>query len=48
MNITAALTYQKDSKDAPPKLVIPEYNHPRRAARVLKYLADYKKYLESV
>ncbi len=47
MNITAALTYQKDSKDAPPKLVIPEYNHPRRAARVLKYLADYKKYLES-
>lgn len=46
MNITAALTYQKDRPDTPPRLVIPEYNHPRRAARVLKYLADYRKYLE--
>jgi len=31
---------------APPKATIPEYNHPRRAARVLRYLAGYRKYLE--
>ena len=30
-----------------PKVTIPEYTHPRRAARVLKYLAGYRKYLES-
>ncbi len=28
-----------------PKLMIPEYSHPRRAARVLRYLAGYRKYL---
>jgi acetyltransferase len=39
----------RDSKEptAPPKATIPEYNHPRRAARVLRYLAGYRKYLES-
>ncbi len=30
-----------------PKIMIPEYGHPRRAARVLRYLAGYRKYLES-
>jgi acyl-CoA synthetase (NDP forming) len=29
-----------------PKVIIPEYAHPRRAARVLRYLADYRRYLE--
>jgi acyl-CoA synthetase (NDP forming) len=29
------------------KLPIPEYSHPRRAARVLRYLAGYRRYLES-
>ena len=33
--------------NGPPKVIIPEYAHPRRAARVLKYLAEYRKYLES-
>jgi acyl-CoA synthetase (NDP forming) len=33
--------------DAPPKVTIPEYAHPRRAARVLRYLANYRRYLES-
>ena len=28
------------------KLVIPEYSHPRRAARVLRFLAEYRRYLE--
>jgi len=31
----------------PPKAIIPEYSHPRRAARVLRYLAEYRRYLES-
>ena len=37
----------RDSKEstALPKASIPEYNHPRRAARVLRYLAGYQKYL---
>ena len=26
---------------------IPEYSHPRRAARVLRYLAEYRRYLEN-
>ena len=30
-----------------PKAIIPEYTHPRRAARVLCYLAGYRRYLES-
>lgn len=47
MNITAALTYKKDSTDTLAKQILPEYNHPRRAARVLKYLVAYRKYLES-
>lgn len=28
------------------KTMIPEYSHPRRAARVLRYLAQYRRYLE--
>jgi acyl-CoA synthetase (NDP forming) len=32
---------------APPKVTIPEYTHPRRAARILRYLAGYRRYLES-
>src|SRR4030042_485829 len=31
---------------APPKATIPEYTHPRRAARGLRYLAGYRRYLE--
>jgi acetyltransferase len=31
----------------PLKLMIPEYSHPRRAARVLRYLVGYRRYLES-
>jgi len=31
--------------EPPPKVIIPEYPHPRRAARVLRYLAGYRKYL---
>jgi acetyltransferase len=33
--------------DTNPKIMIPEYSHPRRAARVLRYLAGYRRYLES-
>ncbi len=33
--------------DPQPKIMIPEYGHPRRAARVLRYLAGYRRYLES-
>jgi acyl-CoA synthetase (NDP forming) len=29
------------------KTMIPEYAHPRRAARVLRYLASYRQYLDS-
>ncbi len=32
--------------NTPPKVMIPEYSHPRRAARVLRYLAGYRQYLE--
>jgi acyl-CoA synthetase (NDP forming) len=32
----------------PIKVIIPEYSHPRRAARVLRYLAGYRRYLENV
>ena len=38
---------EPNNPDAPPKVTIPEYAHPRRAARVLRYLASYRKYLES-
>jgi len=31
--------------DTTPKMMIPEYSHPRRAARVFRYLAAYRKYL---
>jgi acyl-CoA synthetase (NDP forming) len=34
-------------KPPAPKITIPEYTHPRRAARVLQYLASYRRYLES-
>jgi acyl-CoA synthetase (NDP forming) len=34
--------------DSPVKLPIPEFGHPRRAARVLRYLAGYRRYLEPV
>lgn len=30
-----------------PKVMIPEYPHPRRAARVLHYLSGYRRYLEN-
>jgi acyl-CoA synthetase (NDP forming) len=32
--------------DAQLKTMIPEYSHPRRAARVLRYLAGYRRYLK--
>lgn len=35
------------NEPATPKVTIPEYAHPRRAARVLRYLAGYRRYLES-
>ncbi|MFA5309903.1 MAG: CoA-binding protein [Dehalococcoidales bacterium] len=38
---------EPNNPSAPPKVTIPEYTHPRRAARVLRYLAGYRKYLES-
>ena len=31
-----------------PGFKIPEYTHPRRAAKVLSHLARYRKYLESL
>jgi acyl-CoA synthetase (NDP forming) len=37
---------EPDKPDMPPKVIIPEYAHPRRAARVLRYLANYRRYLE--
>jgi acyl-CoA synthetase (NDP forming) len=39
---------EPDKADTPPKVIIPEYAHPRRAARVLRYLAGYRKYLEGL
>ncbi|MHB8104141.1 MAG: acetate--CoA ligase family protein [Dehalococcoidales bacterium] len=33
--------------NSPAKTTIPEYSHPHRAARVLRYLAAYRRYLES-
>ncbi len=38
---------QKQGTPTAPKPGIPEYSHPERAARVLRYLADYRHYLES-
>jgi acyl-CoA synthetase (NDP forming) len=38
---------EPNNPNAPPKVTIPEYAHPRRAARVLRYLAGYRRYLES-
>jgi len=38
---------ESEEPAAMPKITIPEYGHPRRAARVLYYLAVYRKYLES-
>ena len=37
--------YEPNKPATPPKVTIPEYTHPRRAARVLRYLAGYQKYL---
>ena len=45
--MNAYYAHEPNKPDAPPKLKIPEYAHPRRAARVLRYLASYRKYLES-
>jgi acyl-CoA synthetase (NDP forming) len=45
MNIYYA--QEPNKPDAPPKATIPEYAHPRRAARVLRYLAGYRRYLEN-
>jgi acetyltransferase len=44
MNIYYA---QEPGKTDTQKVTIPEYAHPRRAARVLRYLAEYRQYLES-
>jgi acyl-CoA synthetase (NDP forming) len=35
------------NEGATSRVTIPEYSHPRRAARVLRYLANYRSYLES-
>jgi acyl-CoA synthetase (NDP forming) len=40
-------TPESNEPVASPKTTIPEYAHPLRAARVLRYLAEYRKYLES-
>jgi len=45
MNIYYA--QEPNKPDALPKVTIPEYTHPRRAARVLRYLAGYRRYLEN-
>jgi len=39
--------HEPNEPAAPTKVTIPEYTHPRRAARVLRYLAGYRRYLES-
>jgi acetyltransferase len=39
--------HEPDEPASPPKATIPEYTHPRRAARVLRYLAGYRRYLEN-
>jgi hypothetical protein len=39
--------HEPNEPASPPKATIPEYTHPRRAARVLRYLAGYRQYLES-
>lgn len=38
---------EPDKADMPPKVIIPEYAHPRRAARVLRHLANYRQYVEN-
>jgi hypothetical protein len=40
--------HEPNEPATPPKVTIPEYTHPRRAARVLRYLAGYRRYLESI
>jgi acyl-CoA synthetase (NDP forming) len=45
--ISLPFTPESNEPVAPPKTTIPEYAHPRRAARVLRYLAEYRRYLES-
>jgi acetyltransferase len=46
--MNAYYAHEPNKPDAPPKVTIPEYSHPRRAARVLRYLAEYHRYLESL
>jgi acyl-CoA synthetase (NDP forming) len=44
--LTLRAGYAANSSVPRLKLVIPEYSHPRRAARVLRLLAEYRQYLE--
>jgi acetyltransferase len=46
--MNAYYAHEPGKPDTPPKVKIPEYAHPRRAAWVLRYLASYRKYLERV
>jgi len=46
--ITLSLPKELQEIATESKTMIPEYNHPRRAARVLRYLAGYGKYLKSL
>jgi len=39
-------THEPNEPASSTKVTIPEYTHPRRAARVLRYLAGYRRYLE--
>lgn len=39
-------THEPNEPASSTKVTIPEYTHPRRAARVLRYLAAYRRYLE--
>jgi acyl-CoA synthetase (NDP forming) len=39
-------THEPNEPALSTKVTIPEYTHPRRAARVLRYLAGYRRYLE--
>ena len=39
-------THEPNEPASSTKVTIPEYTHPRRAARILRYLAGYRRYLE--
>jgi len=45
--VSFAIPQAPNEPPAQPKMIIPEYSHPRRAARVLRNLAVYRKYLDS-